>query len=115
MKFTEDHARIIEKNKHYYENLKRNGTITKMSSVTRDEFIKVYNEAISERRFNVGCAACLVELIELIYSNYEQYNRSERKPEQATRPEPRTHKPVIPEPSNKTTRVQNTRRTRRKD
>lgn len=79
MNFTDEHKRIIEKNRHYFESLQESGTLTKISSVIIDEFKTVYKEAISDRKINAYCSACVVELIELVYINYDKYLKDERK------------------------------------
>ena len=77
--FSEDHIRVIEKNREYYNNLQRNGTLRNISSVTVGEFQKVYNEAIGAQKFNTWCSACVIELIELVYINYEKFRENQRR------------------------------------
>lgn len=75
--FTKEHTRILIKNRHYYESLKKNGTVSKISSVTLEEFARIYKEAINNKPITLWCSACVIELIELLYINYDKFLQEE--------------------------------------
>ena len=79
MNFTAEHLAILERYRPYYDGLKSNGTLTKISSVVVGEFQRIYNEEVGKRKFSIWWAACVVELIELVYINLEKYGAKQTK------------------------------------
>jgi abortive infection bacteriophage resistance protein len=79
MNFTKEHIKTLEKNKNYYETLKKSGALSKVNSSIVAELQTVYNEAIGGKKFPTWCAACVIELVELVYINYENFKNERRK------------------------------------
>lgn len=90
-RLSKEQIRILEKNKHYYESLKSNGTLNKISSVTIQEFATIYND-VYNTEVSIWCMACVVEIIEVLYINYEQHAKPTNKQGKKVPGKPATEK-----------------------